>query len=483
MAGFSAGAVAILVLVSAGLAVFQPGFLVQEAYAAAPPATAAASRARGVPPVPGKTPVGGRKCAAMAATSRGRMLAALAKSGLALTRKQRRALTDICLEAHRVQTESRLVMANMVVNSIRDTWKQVGLSMKLDAKEAKLVKLALKNVKVLRREVGALEAVRDGLTLREYDTRLQQLISWSNIWSKGATSLRTTIGDPDQPLRVTPGQCVREIADSQSIESLITTLRLHKAREPKLKLGELVALLQASARDAMKERKGAQRLAHQPTPVPGGARRLLAAKEIGAPGLDRGTALQMRVSFHVGNPDAPGPVLAHVERTGDFTRGPELLLWLIIRTVGDVDGLHTRSGQVMGLGVEDYLRVFGERGAGGADKTRTGKIWAQMSRSIRLTPRQLPTVDCAVATNLIGGGASGLKWLGMVHLQGSVGDIAQLYAPWLIWDYLDKELPAAHKAVVRSYIKKLAAHPGHGRFRSPLEAAQWVERVVKAAGR
>ena len=215
----------------------------------------------------------------------------------------------------------------------------------------------------------------------------------------------------------------------------------------------------------------------------GGLVDLLAKKALDSTAWDEGTVLQIRMSVFVGDPNSAAPAQVHVETTGKLEHAPEALLWLVVRTLTDVDGLHQRSAQVGGLGVEDYVRLVESRATGREDRSRAGRTWGMMLRAVSLTSQRPPTSDLSVVMNLVDGGVSKLKWIGMIHLQGPVGDIAHVYAPWLVWNHLERVLPAKEKAVIKRYMETLAKAPRRWQSTSPIEAAQWVDAVVRAAGR
>ena len=411
------------------------------------------------------------------------MIAALAKSPLALGPRESHSVVDLLEEGKAARSRARVQMAEIVVDSIRDSWTQVGLSNGLSPKEAHLVKLAMANVEVMRSALGSLGAAREGLTLHDYDTRLRQIVEWANIWSKGSDQLLPGPHSGKHRLRGKRTTCVQEAEDAEDVESIILAFRAYAAQNQTGNVLELIRLMQASSRKTARAPARPALPDVRDAKNAGALHKLMAAKEIGAKAWDEDTTLQVRVSFHVGDLNAPGPALAHVATSGHMERAPALLLGLVIRTIGDVEGLHRRSGQIMGLGVEDYLKVLGARATGGIDRSKFGKVWALMQRSIRLTSKPPPTTDAAIVVNLLRGQAPEMKWFAMVHLQGPVGDIAQLWAPWVIWDHFDSVLPKKEKVVLRGYIQQLSRHPKVEVLRNPFAAAKWVEKVVAAAGR
>ena len=210
---------------------------------------------------------------------------------------------------------------------------------------------------------------------------------------------------------------------------------------------------------------------------------LLAKKALENPALDEGTVLQIRFSVSVGDPNSTAPARAYVETKGDLKHAPEALLWLVVRSLTDVDGLHVRSQQVGGLGVQDYVRLLGSRASGRPGASPSGSMWRRMLPAMKLVRRKPPRSDLSLVLNLVDGGVSGMKWIGMVHLQGPVGDVAHLFAPWLVWDHLDRVLPPKGRSAVNAYMKTLAQAAMPWEATGPVQAARWVDKTIKAGGR
>lgn len=195
---------------------------------------------------------------------------------------------------------------------------------------------------------------------------------------------------------------------------------------------------------------------------------LLMKKSLWSGAADDGTVLRAKIRFHVGDPNSSDPAEVTIEMNGDMKYAPELTMWLAIRVVQDVDGLHKRSDLVCNLGVPEYIAILSDLdGQNG---------FLESMRALRLVPHTNKVVTCQIVVNLVDGGRSGLKWLAFVHLQGPVGDMAQVVAPLMLISHLNGILDDDQMAKVSRYMRSLENAP---KF-TPLDArtsATWANRV------
>lgn len=203
------------------------------------------------------------------------------------------------------------------------------------------------------------------------------------------------------------------------------------------------------------------------------------SRRLGAAAWDKGTVLQVRVEFDVGDVSSPEPARAFVETRGDLEFAPELVLWLAMRTVMDVNGLHTRSQELLGLGVGDFLTLLQsqttpERGPL-LGSYRGGPIFS----SVVPSGERPQNPSCAIVVNLIDGGASGMRWLCVIHLQGPVGDLAHVVAVPLAWDQLQRSMSEEQQRTTGRYIQRLEASGGSRWINSHMAGAKWIDEVIR----
>jgi len=390
-------------------------------------------------------------------------------------------VVELIERSRRAQAAARKRYHEIVLGTIRSTWRRVGSAKKLTEREAKLVKMALRNVDVLRTAVVALEAARDGLTVSDYHGRLRQIVKWADIWSKGTQVWLSHNNNLKRHLAASPPVCLRTAEDMDSAESMVSVLRAHRLKNPASKLGTLIQRMQAGERLAAKKQSAYDAIPTEAIARGSASAGLLPKKNVKAEAWDAGTRFQVRVAFSVGDPDAPGPARAFVTSRGNATLTPELLLWFVVRVLADAEGLDRRSPQVMGLGTSDYLSILRARADGRADRSRSGRIWKLMLRSMKLTRRAPVKTDVAIVVNLVRGPRAEVKWLSMVHLQGPVGDVAMVYAPWMVWDHFETSMPQKDKLKLRRYLKALSPYLKAGRLGNPIAAARAVNAVIRQA--
>jgi hypothetical protein len=196
-------------------------------------------------------------------------------------------------------------------------------------------------------------------------------------------------------------------------------------------------------------------------------------KEPGHPAWDRGTVLQARISYYVGDVDDPSPAKVAVILKGDLKHGPELLLWLVARVLTDSSDLH-KGSLFMGLTVPAYLGTFAAKSVG-MDLTPGGL--GMITRLVDGPDIPSSPPDCTIVANLADGGQSQFPWVAMVHFQGPVGDTAIVSAPLVLMERLEEVCEPAEQKRLKRYLRRLD-DLGEIRQRQVVKAAELVTEII-----